>query len=506
MYTYFPLIRPYNEGGGAGFIAKLPAAVFDGAEAVLTEDDTPLGPWDSIHDNIRQYGGGRYSVWDGHVFFSASDSSDCNNNGRGYAFRVLSPEVRARLDAEAARRDEFERVELPRPFANAGAAAFCAPAPTEALNEEVKSASLLFEDGTVLGPSGVTHQEIRDFGGGRFSIWDGSVFFSSSDASDPNTNKRRYELRIPRVRVIQALQDQLQSAIATDDQKLLELILANNGVNNSIFSNFFRYFEEITRDLHAFSVPLPTTTLEIGCGSRPFLGLRCRAEGWERFIANDLGHINADFDGEFLEKLIAASRLFSSDLSLALERALSTPDRAGRRGVTGLETHGKTRFQDLRIAPESVDLIISTSVMEHVFDIEEAVDVMWKLLRPGGVMRHAIDLRDHLTFWDPLRFLTVSAEEYAKTGAENRLRASDHAKLIAQRGFKIIDASYGIAEAGFEACAKTGRLPGAVQVSDLTDVAPTVSAAMRSTFHPPFDSYDLVDLSVLDVKFLCVKP
>jgi len=53
-------------------------------EAVLTEDAVPLR-WDrSAHDDIRTLGQGRWSLWQGQVYFSTSDGSDPTTNGRRY--------------------------------------------------------------------------------------------------------------------------------------------------------------------------------------------------------------------------------------------------------------------------------------------------------------------------------------------------------------------------------------------------------------------------------------
>jgi O-methyltransferase len=50
----------------------------------------------------------------------------------------------------------------------------------------------LFEDEHELGPAHALHDSIRREGGGRFSHWDNSVFFSTSDGSSPLKNGRRY--------------------------------------------------------------------------------------------------------------------------------------------------------------------------------------------------------------------------------------------------------------------------------------------------------------------------
>jgi hypothetical protein len=52
--------------------------------AVLTENGKPLGPGNSIHENIRKEGGGAFSVWKETLIFSTSDNSDPRQNHRIY--------------------------------------------------------------------------------------------------------------------------------------------------------------------------------------------------------------------------------------------------------------------------------------------------------------------------------------------------------------------------------------------------------------------------------------
>lgn len=59
-------------------------------EYTLFEDDDPLAQSDSLHADIRQDGGGRYSFWGRFVYFSASDNSDARSNGRKYVLRRLA--------------------------------------------------------------------------------------------------------------------------------------------------------------------------------------------------------------------------------------------------------------------------------------------------------------------------------------------------------------------------------------------------------------------------------
>jgi hypothetical protein len=51
---------------------------------LLYEEDRLLGPAHSEHEEIRSKGNGRYSHWETALYFSTSDGSDPNTNGRRY--------------------------------------------------------------------------------------------------------------------------------------------------------------------------------------------------------------------------------------------------------------------------------------------------------------------------------------------------------------------------------------------------------------------------------------
>ena len=57
------------------------------------------------------------------------------------------------------------------------------------------SRAKLFENDVSLQPAHSVHNEIRTSGHGRFSDWDGTLYFSTSDNTDPRVNGRQYELR-----------------------------------------------------------------------------------------------------------------------------------------------------------------------------------------------------------------------------------------------------------------------------------------------------------------------
>lgn len=60
-----------------------------------------------------------------------------------------------------------------------------------------KSNLVLCENNAALGPSHSQHNDVRTKGLGRYSNWNDYLLFSSSDNSDPQTNRREYSVRSP---------------------------------------------------------------------------------------------------------------------------------------------------------------------------------------------------------------------------------------------------------------------------------------------------------------------
>jgi len=100
----------------------------------------------------------------------------------------------------AARADE--QVPLSGAFTNQGGLAWTVAGPSDWSADGVDSQEsrlLLFEDGVALGPAHALHDEIRRLGAGRYSHWNGVLYFSTSDGTDPNSNGRRYSVSQPQL-------------------------------------------------------------------------------------------------------------------------------------------------------------------------------------------------------------------------------------------------------------------------------------------------------------------
>lgn len=95
---------------------------------------------------------------------------------------------------------------------------------------------------------------------------------------------------------------------------------------------------------------------------------------------------------------------------------------------------------------ESVDIIWTKSVLEHVKNPADTVREMRRCLKPGGIMCHIIDLRDHTAFEngnDWLGFLRHSNAlwnmmTWNRSTWTNRLRASQWDSLFSRTGLNCI--------------------------------------------------------------------
>jgi hypothetical protein len=88
---------PVNFGPKTGY--RLPTDSVRGptsSNLMVFEEGRALGPPHSLHSDIREQGGGRFSHWDGALIFSTTDGTDPRTNGRVYSIKASS-EVKPQL-------------------------------------------------------------------------------------------------------------------------------------------------------------------------------------------------------------------------------------------------------------------------------------------------------------------------------------------------------------------------------------------------------------------------
>jgi hypothetical protein len=96
------------------------------------------------------------------------------------------------------------------------------------------------------------------------------------------------------------------------------------------------------------------------------------------------------------------------------------------------------------LSPESIDLVVSNSVLQEVFDSERMFAAIDTLLAPGGVQIHKIDLSDYGMFskhgYHPLEFLTIPDGVYKYmvewSGQPNRRLVDYYRETMRQMGYE----------------------------------------------------------------------
>lgn len=112
--------------------------------------------------------------------------------------------------------------------------------------------------------------------------------------------------------------------------------------------------------------------------------------------------------------------------------------------VEGLR-NGPLRFSqksiyELDMEPGFADLVISNSFLEHVPEVERAVECISRITKSGGYTAHGVDGFDHQHYFDgrhPLDFLKVESDENLVGGC-NRVRPLQFLPIFERSGFDVL--------------------------------------------------------------------
>jgi hypothetical protein len=115
--------------------------------------------------------------------------------------------------------------------------------------------------------------------------------------------------------------------------------------------------------------------------------------------------------------------------------------------------HGDIREQELRQRIGAVDYVFSTSVYEHLDDVEGITSALAALTEAGGLQVHFVDLRDHF-FKYPFEMLSYSDKAWYgwlnPSSHHNRYRIWDYRRAF-EASFQNVEISVlGRDEAAFE--------------------------------------------------------
>jgi SAM-dependent methyltransferase len=241
------------------------------------------------------------------------------------------------------------------------------------------------------------------------------------------------------------------------------------------------------------------TLVEIGTGWHPALPICFSLAGATRILSFD---IVRQLDSDLTFRMIASLETHLETVALA----------SGNRGK-----QVRCRYQELNqsrdietllkraqveyfapadacttsLPPDSVDLVYSNSVMEHV-PKDVILDMMResvRILRPGGLVLHNVACNDHYAFVDPaisfVNYLRFTESQWRRWNNalqfQNRLRASEFLELAAKGGLEVI-------------YKQTSVRPG------------TCEALAKLEIAPQFKCFSLEDLAATTVDFIAMKP
>jgi SAM-dependent methyltransferase len=184
------------------------------------------------------------------------------------------------------------------------------------------------------------------------------------------------------------------------------------------------------------------TVCELGPGDTVTVALLFLAYGASRVICFDRFPLVQDkqkntlIAKRLLEILPEAQKAY-------LQKVISFDDRGYVTWDGSRLCYLYNKKEALEIEAETVDLLVSNAVLEHVFDLEGLFREMSRTMKAGAVMVHAADLGPHqLSFNTPLDFLTIPEWRWklmtSHRGAPNRARKSHYERLLAKYGFDIL--------------------------------------------------------------------
>lgn len=278
-----------------------------------------------------------------------------------------------------------------------------------------RSAVILSEDGTDLGPPHTAHQLISAAGEGAYSHWRAVLYFSASDGGDPNTNERRYEVRRDTVKYF-----------------------SNRAEHSaSIVDSYLRRLPGGRGDLDEARI------LEIGPGREMGAVMLMAGLGGRAVAAVDrfVGAWREGWHEPFLDalKIVAANR-YAIDLSDLAEQA-----KARRSFNVGPISFFAGAFEEFGRTGAEFDITLSHSVFEHFYSVASAADALFAVSAPMSRGAHHVDFRDHRNFGEPLEFLLTPADDYAdpavnsQYGRGNRVRHDEMTTLLKKSGFDRVD-------------------------------------------------------------------
>jgi SAM-dependent methyltransferase len=108
-----------------------------------------------------------------------------------------------------------------------------------------------------------------------------------------------------------------------------------------------------------------------------------------------------------------------------------------------ISLHFRSLEELSEVPDQSIDVVISNAVLEHLYDLKSAFSHLGRITKPGGFGLHTVDFRDHRDFSRPLEYLLLSNKEFSREFKErhgecgNRYRPQEMGQLLELVGFEV---------------------------------------------------------------------
>ncbi|MDQ3364445.1 MAG: class I SAM-dependent methyltransferase [Myxococcota bacterium] len=242
--------------------------------------------------------------------------------------------------------------------------------------------------------------------------------------------------------------------------------------------------------------------LEVGTGWYPTLPICCYLAGTPRMQTIDLAHeldptltlLLVQTLGAHLPMIAEVSRCDLAEVTARhtrLHASLAEGASLARATQLALDYRAPCDVARTGICAGTFDVVFSNSALEHLrpSQVDACFVESMRILRPGGVMIHAVNCGDHYAYLDPrigqLHYLAYSDEAWTRWNNaflyQNRLRAVDFITRCRATGFAVeIDTSR----------------PHPQRLEELASIA----------LAPRFSGYTREQLAVTSIDFVGRKP
>jgi SAM-dependent methyltransferase len=212
---------------------------------------------------------------------------------------------------------------------------------------------------------------------------------------------------------------------------------------------------EVINCLKISKTDLNKSYMEIGCGPYSPLGISTvmYLNGMESCVAIDKRVSNNKRSAEALYDLLAACALEPKRWNMTSQNQDDYFNRLYSFNINALKNGDLNKgisktpiiyvigdLESIPIANETIALASSRATLEHIFNFRRGMQEFYRIMKPGGVSFHSIDLTDHRAYKDPERFNMWSFLQEDKDWSDglcNRLRAHEILEIARNVGFSI---------------------------------------------------------------------